>query len=681
MKRSRFYIFFALATLCAGRLMYASDVINKQVVNLVICNNCSEESLERAAIGNQLMRSLRDKQLVLCTKKLFDNLYYGWPSYAVTYLRGGVGEISLARDYICKEVTADYILCIPLSLLKISAEQGRAAIGLEKTIGEKIINLWFTEQDLRLGLLISALQNYDHKAFAQSENFVSLLMQGLKGVVFGPSKFSSIKCIGGTEGVIEALERLSLKKTFLREVKADKRDLACAYLPRMNVLLAGHGSYSGLYGRENFDSIAGISANSVDPKTSSPFEQFLRCLNNDYNVQSLSILSCCAGYNINKMSQNFENKTFFAQASYPILFTSGLFALAASIRPALSNKGRIEQFFEYLNHVESYRVKNQKTGTEEYSYSARKPEWKKAIDVFSKLFSDSGVDLLQHVTFVKFPNTSAIFLPELDSRIMTITPIKAVASQDELTVPEKALIVLLQAPYVQRSVVLQNTNLEKQKVANYKQDNALFIVPAIIGKQVGDVVNYCFEEIRCAGDISNLAAVFFNYTLTIKGWLAQSFSILIKKAYCGSAEYSDVLLMYNGLFSRQVMYKDSSGHINFIDLLKNGDFVKDFEMEAPEMEVSELEEFYNKMVNEIYQNAKQGVQETTQKIDTLNALFAKGAQSVQEVKKQQEFRAQKAKQEDPKSAAIPQVYSAPKAKQKSLQEKPLLNKLWSRQVA
>lgn len=82
MKQNRFYIFFALITLFAGRLMYASDVANQRVVNLVICNDCSEERFdELATVGFDLMQALMDMQLVLCTKKVFNNLSVFYESF------------------------------------------------------------------------------------------------------------------------------------------------------------------------------------------------------------------------------------------------------------------------------------------------------------------------------------------------------------------------------------------------------------------------------------------------------------------------------------------------------------------------------------------------------------------------------------------------------------------------
>lgn len=213
---------------------------------------------------------------------------------------------------------------------------------------------------------------------------------------------------------------------------------------------------------------------------------------------------------------------------------------------------------------------------------------------------------------------------------------------------ENVSIVMLQTTYVPYVVTLQN-----KKLGTEGRD--LWIVPTIIGKEIGDIVEYCFEEIKCSGDINSLGRVFFNYSLLDN--LAQSFTVLIKKVFCGNKVYSDVIFAYKYVEVSSIMhtaneglepsdytwestdesrfaiamYKDASGKIKR--------FV--YRGHDPEWEQASLNLYNNEEVKNVYENAKQGLQETKQKVDALNSLFGKGAQSAQEVKKQQELRLKK----------------------------------------
>lgn len=727
MKQNRFYIFCALATLFAGRLTYASDLANKQVVNLVICNDCSEERFdEGATVGFDLMQALMDKQLVLCTKKVFNNLSIFYESFknnktlrelqSLTNQYGNnlnvlhnkllekfsnfrgyhyklalatAYEIFLAYDYICKDVSSDYILFIPPYE---SSEQLQAGIIFEKYVGTKIETLGFSLQDLQLGMHVSQLKGYDYK------KPINCYFDSSVGL--SDSKNQNGSCVPCSDEalVVSTLKSLGLKQLVLR-TSPDKKDVIDECLPRMNIMLMGHGAYKGKDGLEEFDIIAGIPVDSTNAKSSNNFDQFLRCLNDDYVVQSLSLFTCFGGFNVNKMLQAVDNKTLFAQATYPVLCMSGIFTISTGRysdlyldislselsdyvykvgktyfygpRRLFGEKGIFVQFFEHLNHVETYNVKDQKTGAQKYFYTAYKPEWKKAIDTLTGLFETSYVERLENLTFVKFPGTPALSLPELDSRIMSITPIKAASAQAGLSVPENVSIVMLQASYVPYVVTLQN------KMLGTKEQD-VWIVPTIIGKNVGDTVDYCFEEIKCSGDINSLGRLFFNYDLL--SCLAQSFTVLIKKAYCGNKVYSDVIFAYKYIEAGYMLPEADSaqgddlenGGSDWVDesrfaiaIYKDNDGnIKRFVYRGhdPEWEQITLGLYTDKTIQMVYQNAQQGLQETRQKVDVLNSLFGKGAQSAQEVKKQQEFRAQKAKQEDPRSAAIPQIYPTPKIK-------------------
>lgn len=50
--------------------------------------------------------------------------------------------------------------------------------------------------------------------------------------------------------VVSPLRGLGLKQLLLPKINSNKKDVIDECLPRMNVLLMGHGSYKGMYGSE-----------------------------------------------------------------------------------------------------------------------------------------------------------------------------------------------------------------------------------------------------------------------------------------------------------------------------------------------------------------------------------------------------------------------------------------------
>lgn len=722
MKQNKFYsIIFVLSVFVrqAFGSEKALNLPNLPVVNLVICNDCSEDSIveDNAAISFDLIAALMDKQLVMCTKKLFNNLSSAYEVYKNNatykelqntvkknkndikalfveinknfgYMKGNheklgliaAYEIFLAHGYMCKELEHDYLLFIPPHLCNFSSQKDVLVEEVEKVLGVSVSNLGLTVCDLRLGMKVAALTDFDYRKPIDCSSMSS-------SADLSDSQQDGVNCVpcNGEKLLISALSSISFKKQGLSFLALDKKDLVDACLPRINVFLVGHGGYEEAH---EDNTIAGLS---IGASGSDDFEQFLKCLNQDYVVQSLTLFTCFAGLNINNLLKEFANKRFLAQASYPILFTSGLFAssntndfdLMLNVseqelpkylytinkkhlygpKKIYGDKGMFGQFFEYLNHVESYNVSaktfkhkvegDAATQSAAYSYTAWKPEWKKAVDVLTELFKEGNVKQLENLTFIKFPHAEWVSLPELDDRIMTITSTKAATAQNGIMVPEKVSIVLLQTPYVPYPIILKNSKLGTK-------DQDFWIVPTIIGKEIEGVVEYAFEEIRSSCDINSLGRTFFNSELLDN--LSQSFRVLIKKAVCGKKEYKDVLLIYeyspesfpdeDDMFEKQdgneedgegvflelkiamAIYEDSNKNIKrFVYRGRN-----------PEWEQFYMDE-YKTNVDSVYHNAKQGIQEKSKNIDALNSLFGKGFKSAKEVAKMQQQKEELAKKE------------------------------------
>lgn len=715
MKQNHLYC-MVIVLIIFGQLMIGSaktlKLPNLPVVNLVICNDCSEDKVGDA-IGFDLLSALMEKQLVICTKKLFNTLSSAYEVYKnnETYknlqktvkknkndikalfveinknfghMKGdheklgmiAAYDIFLAHGYMCKELEHDYLLFIPPHLCNFSSQKDALVEEVEKILGVSVSNLGLTACDLRLGMKVAVLTNFDYTKPIDCSSMSS-------SADLSDSQQDDVNCVpcNGEKLLISALSSISFKKQGLSFLAPDKKDLVDACLPRMNVFLVGHGSYEEAY---EDNTIAGLS---IGASGSDDFEQFLKCLNQDYVVQSLTLFTCFAGLNINNLLKEFANKRFLAQASYPILFTSGLFASSTSNdfdltlnvseqelpkylytinkkhlygpKKIYGDKGMFGQFFEYLNHVESYDVAAKKfkhkvegdaaTQSAAYSYTTLKPEWKKAVDVLTELFKEGKVKQLENITFIKFPNVEWVSLPELDDRIMTITSIKAATAQNGITVPEKVSIVLLQTPYVPYPVILKNNKLGTK-------DQDFWIVPTIIGEDIKGVVEYSFEEIRCFCDINSFGRMFFNSELLDN--LEQSFFVLIKKVVCEKKEYKDVFLIYQHFAEVQsvenneqegneeelegtnefrfamVIYTDSNGAIKR--------FV--YRGRDPELEQDYMDGYKN-YVDSIYHNAKHGIQEKSKKIDALHSLFGKGFKSAKEVSKMQQQKEELAKKE------------------------------------
>lgn len=585
MKKSiAFVLLFTTFSLCTSdRVIDESGIVDQQVVNLVICNDCSESTIDKdSAVVFNLLNALMENQLVLTTKKLYNNLcvaYAGMQTKDETFLKtyrtmqaivqkngknlnalhkaiqkmvgsfAGIHgkltmfasyEMFLAHNYMCKEVDQDHILFIPNNILSDSARN--ATREAYAKIGKKRIPLLgVAVNDCCLGLYISELHDFDYTnpVFCQEEDE------------------DCISC--GTKSILDAMKSLALKPLLRTKISQDLLDTV---LPHMNIYLNGHGAYAkGAVAEESVNEIAGISCDRLNGKASD-FEELLKLFDAQYKVRSFAINTCFAGLNFKKMVSDFTNQTFFENLSYPILLASGLFASSdVNVRnlwikfniakeelplyiykindmyfygPRKSDNGvgKFESFFKHLNHTETYEVKASSTRPA-YSYVAYRPEYTQAVDDLLGLFNSQGVSILNNLTLIRLPRTTWMSPVELDKRIKTITPIQALTAQKGIAISPDVSIVLLSTPYVQYPI-----NVEGNVVKN----RDLWFVPTIIDTTIGNIVYYCIEEMNCSCDINTLGRMFFNKELLES--LEHSFSILLKKVRCGKKEYSNVLLLY-----------------------------------------------------------------------------------------------------------------------------------------
>lgn len=583
--RKSIVLLFAVFNLCTSdRVIDESGIVDQQLINLVICNDCSESTIDKdSAIVFDLLNALMENQLVLTTKKLYNNLcvaYAGMQTKDETFLKTyrnmqaivqkngknlnalhkaiqkiagsftGIHEkltmfasyeMFLAHNYMCKEVDQDHIIFIPNNILSDSARN--ATLEAYAKIGKKGIplSLGVAVDDCCLGLYISKLHDFDYTT----------------PVLCQEEDEDCISC--GTKSILDAMKSLALKPLLRTKISENLLDTV---LPHMNIYLNGHGAYAkGAFAEESVNEIAGISCDRLNGKASD-FEELLKLFDAQYKVRSVAINTCFAGLNFKKMVSDFTNQTFFENLSYPILLASGLFASSVvndknswikfniakeelplyiykindmyfyGPRKSDNGVGKFESFFKHLNHTETYEVKASSTRSA-YSYVAYRPEYTQAIDDLLGLFDSQGVSILNNLTLIRLPRTTWMSTIELDKRIKTITPIQALTAQKGIAISSDVSIVLLSTPYVQYPIAVQG---------NVVKNRDLWFVPTIIDTTVGNIVYYCIEEMNCSCDINTLGRMFFNKDLLIT--LEQSFSILLKKVRCGKKQYSNVLLLY-----------------------------------------------------------------------------------------------------------------------------------------
>ena len=571
----------------------AKDIYNQPVVNLVICNDCSESGVAMAnnAITQELLFALCENQLVLATKRLFHTLYDGYVAlesknvsieylpmqnlvqqygYDVNILHKEVLKLSadleysnsfdvtcyaaykifLARGYSCKEVDQEHLIFIPQNLLADDRKQAIQDKFVKIAHVQDINKLGITLEDCSLGLRVSQLKNFD-----------------FTNPVFVTQLHAPISC--GTISLAQVMSTLAIKPILLKKRASGLVDLL---LPKMNVYLAGHGGYKEKYGT---DTIAGVSCD-IRPGQKNDFEVIVRLLNMQYVTRSLTIFSCFSGLNMNRLVNDFTKQAFFENVSYPILFSSGLFAMGYSTAPLTTfnvshyvaniydkedllryiyaikgafffgpkkenaDKGSFDMLFEHLNHVKHYEVPASKI-QKAYSYSAYQPEYDKAMNVLTSIFTDmGGVGYVNNVAFVRLPGTSWISAVDLGKRMQTITPTQGLTAQKGITIQPSVQILLLSAPYIRYTIRIAGQHLSP------------LIVPTLIDQRLARSnqsnvseysAEYVIEHVESSRDIIDLGSLFFDQSLI--NALTQGFSILIKQVdVMDSNNHKNILARY-----------------------------------------------------------------------------------------------------------------------------------------
>ncbi len=203
----------------------------ERTTNLVILNDIDEinpQGLSKAM--RQILKSaLMGSQVVLCTKALLLAAQKEYGSF-------------IPENYICKEVSDDYLLFIPE----------------EMQHSDQPLQM----QDALLGLSYSKLSEYDYKSFNQKE-------------------FDKVqtRCETLTDNMIGKMLLTTLQALEIKNIDH-------ALLPFSNIYLSGHG---------NKGVIAEISTKSSDKNEPSDFLKIMNFFDKSLRTKSVALVSCFIG--------------------------------------------------------------------------------------------------------------------------------------------------------------------------------------------------------------------------------------------------------------------------------------------------------------------------------------------------------------------------------------------------
>jgi hypothetical protein len=225
-------------------------------------------------------------------------------------------KIILAYDYICKEVSPEFILFVPQELVDRQAEIvdnlrnkpvliGGAARNVAKAA---VFKVGSKEKDFLLGLKYSKLPDYRYEEFV-SEEVADLIVQLAQLLAYYNQLGQHLLLV-------------------LQKLKIDEFQQNTLNLPVFNIVLCGHGDQNNVIAE-----IAIKSEKNVKGIETSDFLEILKFFNHAMRVKSLAIIACYPGgkkmINTFNISNQFNNINL-EQITYPIIFV-GSFSTATNV--------------------------------------------------------------------------------------------------------------------------------------------------------------------------------------------------------------------------------------------------------------------------------------------------------------------------------------------------------------
>ncbi len=288
-------------------------------------------------------------------------------------------DIKKNSTSIVKNISNDYVLFIPKSL-------------------------YVENVDEKLGLSISKLKNYIFEAIPESS--LTDYEQGknsdlsTEAIKWGEAKYrymASMNSLAFNHDVVNYTSTIGQRLIIaLNEIKPKHADCL------MNIYLIGHGSH---------DFTAEISTVKYQQAKDSDFVRFLKNLQNNFLMKSLSVTSCYSGGEKNRtafqITNQFDNRDL-EKISYPIIMGNSFFSPEFNFR--------IQDYPESFNLY--FQALNQTP-----------PDYSRA----AKIFSGKDVDPLSkniNLMSIKMPHTSWFTPESFDQSFKKITQIQATAQKD-----------------------------------------------------------------------------------------------------------------------------------------------------------------------------------------------------------------------------------------------------------
>lgn len=408
-------------------------------------------------------------------------------------------KIIIASDYICKEVTDDFILFVPKNLVdanvKLNNLNNKILLGgASKAIAKKAIRLSTTNEanaeDMTLGLSYHSLRNYDYKNYLMDDISIYVRAKDL----YQASLSNSNNDLG--EKLLQALQKLEI----------NKNEQNLGKLPFFNVSINGHGDATmiaeiSIESEEETEDQEIKMQNSIKKK--SDFLKILDFFKYGVKTKSLAFGSCYpAGQKINK-TFSFKNqfdRLNLAQISYPIIFVGSFYATTSTIfsfqRPFVENNPKM--YTKKYLYGPSSDV-NKDIFSNYFKYLNETPaNYEKAADVISGAFDMQNKkidsDLISNYVSIKYPNTSWFRPVELESdkklkHAQKISQIEALAHP--IMVDEDKKVILLQATMIKTINVLSKSELPV--LLPISHDNQNYVIemmnaPCVVIKDLNDAL-------------------------------------------------------------------------------------------------------------------------------------------------------------------------------------------------
>lgn len=482
-------------------------------------------------------------------------------------------KLAMANNYICKDVSAEFILFIPQYLTTHPA--------LDNQLYTATNQAETSSQDIFIGLRYSQAKNFDLQTLLtvdQAKKFAAELISTKK---INQNYYSTGPKDLGKE-LHSLLSSISIKRGSL---KPNFQDHYAEILPIFNIFITGHGSPDIT---ANIDTTIikrtktiAAKSKSGKPETkiinyqSSDFLDIIKLLNNQLFMKSLTFLSCYpGGKKIKKefeISSKFQNQNL-EDINYPIMLlgstfapTTGAFMLSALppfhntnvsnsiyIAQKLYGPAKIDeqeafvQFFNFLNTdttYEKFETVTNKKRTQHYRlqdankklsaneiFSHAKPSYLYAANVFANIYDDTTKKMVPsqfaNYVLIKFPHTSWFTPARFKKLIIKLSQISS-STTAQVTIPRDTQAILMDANWIQSSITIEDPAQISFIPINYLNQN------------------YVFEAIKTT---QKLALNQFIKQFFMIEQIAEPINILIKNLTLGNDTYTNVYIFIHNDF-------------------------------------------------------------------------------------------------------------------------------------